>query len=104
MRESINRLSNNTAGAYHMDSLFIIVSVLILSIGGTLFFVGSLASLLTALGNRQWYWGGAILLFLPISVVYCWVHRTLTNWPRKLVTIGGVLLLFAALLFESKFG
>lgn len=76
-----------------MDTLFIVLSVLILSVGLALFFVGSLLSLITALGNRQWYWGIGMLCFLPSSIVYCWVQGDIAAWPRKLVSIGGVLFL-----------
>lgn len=76
-----------------MDTLFIVFSVLLLSVGLALLFVGSLVSLITALGNRQWYWGLGMLCFLPSSIVYCWVQGAIAAWPRKLVSIGGVLFL-----------
>ena len=79
-----------------MNTLFIVLSVLTLSVGLALLFVGSLVSLITAFGNRQWYWGIGMLCFLPLSIVYCWVQGDIAAWPRKLVSIGGALFLVGA--------
>ena len=82
-----------------MDTVFVMLVVLILSVGLTLWFVGSLVALITALGNRQWFWGIGMLCFLPSSVVYCWVQRDIAAWPRKLVSIGWAFVLAGALVF-----
>lgn len=83
-----------------MDTFFIVLGVLILSVGLALWFVGSLVALLTALGNKQWAWGIGMLCFLPSSIAYCWIQRDVTDWPRKLVSIGGAMVLSVALVFQ----
>jgi hypothetical protein len=80
-----------------METLYVVVAVLVLSVGLTLWFVGSLVAVLTALGNKQWFWGIGMLCFLPSSVVYCWGQREIATWPRKLVSIGWALVLADAL-------
>jgi hypothetical protein len=65
------------------------------SVGLTMFFVGTLAALVTALGNRQWAWAAGILLLAPLAVPYTLKNPKVASWPRSLV-LGGLLALVVA--------
>ncbi len=57
--------------------------------------VGSLVAMATALGQRQWIWGVAILLFLPISFAYVLFHWNSAAWPGKLLLQGCAILVIS---------
>jgi uncharacterized MAPEG superfamily protein len=75
-----------------MGSSVLIMAMVIGSVGATLLFVGSLISMLTAFGNKQYFMGILLALFFPASLIYCALNWKRTAYPRKLVYTGGVLL------------
>ena len=84
-----------------MDSIgFLIVTLIVTIIGCVglaLFFMGYLATLATAFGNKHWYWGVAIFLFGLLAIPYCFRHREITEWPRGLIIKGAIMILIAAM-------
>jgi len=75
-----------------MDSAVLIVAMIVGSVGATLLFVGSVISMLTAFGNKQYFMGILIALFFPASLIYCALNWERAAYPGKLVYTGGVLL------------
>lgn len=80
------------------DTTVIIGLVVLAAIGASLYFVGFLVALATALGNRRWWWAIGMVLCLPLAIVYCLCNRALAAWPLKLLTAGFAALLLAAAL------
>lgn len=80
------------------DTTLIIGLVVLVAIGASLYFVGFLVALATALGNRRWWWGISMVIFLPLAIVFCWCNRALAAWPLKLLLTGFATLLLAAVL------
>jgi predicted Kef-type K+ transport protein len=66
-------------------SILSFASIFAGAIGLTLFGIGSIVSVITALGNKHWAWGVAILLFAPVAFLYCYIHSDVTDWPRSLL-------------------
>jgi hypothetical protein len=63
-------------------------------------FFGSLAALITAIGNKQWPWAIGIGLVLPFAIPYVIANREVAAWPRSLILWGiGALLLAGVLAF-----
>ncbi len=87
-----------------MDSILIGSITIIGAIGGTMFFVGSLISALTAIGNKQYLFGFLSVIFLPTSLVYCAFNWDKASYPGKLVYSGAVLLFISGciLIFGFK--
>ena len=69
---------------YLSQQLFLAPLVLLFSVGLSLLIVGSMVAVLTALGNKDWLWGVAILFSgcvagLPYSLLhqYAWYYKSL---------------------------
>ena len=60
-----------------MDEIIFILGVLLLGAGGAMYLFGWLAGMATALGNKHYMFGVAILILHPIALIYC-----LTNWDK----------------------
>jgi len=75
-----------------MDSFVLIVAMIVGSVGATLLFVGSVISMLTAFGNKQYFMGILMALFFPASLIYCALNWERAAYPGKLVYTGGALL------------
>ena len=83
------------------------ITVIVVGIGITLFFVGSLIAVLTALGNKQYVFGIATLLFFPLSLIYCALNWSKAAYPGKMVYGGAALCLLsyiALIIFQPSFG
>lgn len=52
-----------------------------------------LAAFLTAFGNKQWFWGAAIFLMLPLALPYSFIYGATASYPRRLLLIALALLL-----------
>ena len=77
-------------------TFLLVLSIVVCVAGLTMMFVGYLAALATAFGNRQWGWSVALLVFVPLALVYCLRHGTLAVWPRQLL-LRGLLVALAGL-------
>ena len=75
-----------------MDSAVLILAMIVGSVGATLLFVGSVISMLTAFGNKQYFMGILMALFFPASLIYCALNWKRAAYPGKLVYTGGALL------------
>ena len=75
-----------------MDSAVLIVAMVLGSVGATLLFVGSVISMLTAFGNKQYFMGILMALFFPASLIYCALNWKKSAYPGKLVYTGVALL------------
>lgn len=75
-----------------MDSAVLIVAMVLGSVGATLLFVGSVISMLTAFGNKQYFMGILMALFFPASLIYCALNWEKAAYPGKLVYTGVALL------------
>ncbi len=62
-------------------------------IAATVIFWAWLAAFLCAYGNRQWVWGTAVLLLLPLALPYSLLYREQAAYPRRLLLIAFLLLL-----------
>lgn len=92
-----------------MISLWLILLLILGSIGLALLFVGMLMVLLAALGNRHYVFGGlffalfvvpmvlarsnhkigfAMILLIPITLVYCYRHQESASYAKKLLLPG----------------
>ena len=76
-----------------MNEFLLIFFVVIGSVGVTLVFVGAILSAITALGNKQYFYGICILLFIPVSLLYCARNWKIASYPGKMVYTGTLLLL-----------
>jgi len=63
------------------------------SAGIGLLFVGTLMTMLVALGNKHYVWGILSLVFFPCAFGYCAVDRENTGYAQKLLIPGLLLLL-----------
>ena len=75
-----------------MSSFILVMAMVIGSIGATMLFVGSVISMVTAFGNRQYFMGILLFLFFPASLLYCALNRDRAAYPGKLVYTGAVML------------
>lgn len=75
-----------------MESAVLVAAIVLGSVGATLLFVGSVISMLTAFGNKQYFMGILMALFFPASLIYCALNREKTAYPGKLVYTGAALL------------
>ena len=57
-------------------------------VGVTMMFIGFLVAMATALGNKHWGWGIAMLLVSPLAIFYCLSHPETAVWPRGLLLKG----------------
>jgi len=76
-----------------------IAIILLLGVGASLFFVGSLMSALVAIGNKQYVIGFATFLFIPLSVIYCALNWKVASYPGKLVYSGLSICIVSYLIF-----
>ncbi|AZN36467.1 hypothetical protein [Iodobacter ciconiae] len=68
--------------------------VIVFSIGVALCFVGLMVSLMTALGNKNWFWAAGMLLAFPLAAVFCLRRWQMAAWPGKMLLSGMGLLVF----------
>lgn len=62
-----------------------------LGISLTLLLMGGLASLVTALGHRRWWWAlGILLCHIIFAPLYCLTHRHEAAWPGSLLLKCGL--------------
>jgi hypothetical protein len=78
-----------------MDFL-VILTLLSGSVGLMLFIVGAAFSGIVAIGNQQRIYGWAIILCMPLSLVYCATHWSKAAYSGKMVFTGTFLLLITA--------
>ncbi len=82
-----------------VNVVLITVAAVAGAVGLSFLFVGVLASLLVALGNRHYFSGIFIFLFFPTALVYGFQHRQNMSYALKLLSFGFLLLaLFLGLL------
>lgn len=81
-----------------MSTATIVISLLLLSSGVSMAFVGLIVALLTAFGNRQYGFGIGMAIFAPLALVYCVLNRDKTAWGAKLLYGGVTLALLGVLL------
>jgi len=86
-----------------MDLVLIVSFGVLASIGAMLFFVGGLFSGITALGNKRYFWGLFIFLFLPLALMYCLLNWEVANYSGKLVLSGLLMLLVSCGILYSQF-
>lgn len=81
-----------------MVQFAVIVALLCGSVGLMLLVVGSIFTAIVALGNNQKIYGWVIVLFMPVSLIYC-----ATNWDKaaysgKMVFSSAILLSITAII------
>lgn len=87
-----------------MGSSVLIIAMVIGSIGATLLFVGSIISMATAFGNRQYFMGILLALFFPASLIYCALNWERAAYPGKLVYTGAALLVVGLIVLGLTVG
>lgn len=80
-----------------MVQYIVIATLLTGSIGLMLFVIGSIFTAVVALGNKQNIFGWAIIVFLPLSLVYCAIHWDKASYSGKMVYWGAGLLAITAI-------
>jgi hypothetical protein len=83
-----------------MVQYVIIAALLTGSLGLMLFVIGSIFSAVVALGNKQHLFGWSIILFLPISLIYCAMHWHIASYSGKMVYSGAALLTVTAIILK----
>lgn len=83
-----------------MMQYVVITTLLTGSIGLMLFVIGSIFSAVVALGNKQHVFGWSIILFLPISLIYCGKHWDIASYSGRMVYAGGALLALTAIILK----
>lgn len=83
-----------------MMDFLAIITLLSGSIGLMLFIVGSAFSGIVALGNKQRVYGWAIILCLPLSLIYCVQHWKIASYSGKMVFSGAALLCITACILK----
>jgi hypothetical protein len=83
-----------------MIQYVIIASLLTGSIGLMLFVIGSIFSAVVALGNKQYLFGWAVFIFLPLSLVYCAKHWDIASYSGRMVYWGAGLLALTAIILK----
>jgi len=73
-----------------------ILGVVLLGIGGTLFFVGTIISLAYAFSDGR-RWGFAVLLLPGFQYIYCFINWKKASYPGKLL-LGALVFLLPVLL------
>ncbi len=79
-----------------MADFLVIITLITGSMGLMLFVIGSIFSMVTAFGNQQRAYGFLILLFLPLSLIYCAKHWHIAAYSGRMVFSGAILLLITA--------
>lgn len=83
-----------------MIQYVVIATLLTGSIGLMLFVIGAIFSAVVALGNKQHLFGWAIILFLPVSLIYCAKHWSIAAYSGKMVYSGAALLAITAIILK----
>jgi hypothetical protein len=83
-----------------MIQYVIIASLLTGSIGLMLFVIGSIFSAVVAIGNKQYLFGWAVFIFLPLSLVYCARHWDIASYSGRMVYWGAGLLALTAIILK----
>lgn len=83
-----------------MMDFLVILTLLSGSIGLMLFIVGSVFSGIVALGNQQKLYGWAIILCMPLSLIYCATHWQKSSYSGRMVFLGAFLLAITALILK----
>ncbi|XPF95090.1 hypothetical protein ACM9HF_03505 [Colwellia sp. RE-S-Sl-9] len=83
-----------------MANFLVIITLLTGSIGLMLFVIGSVFTLIVAFGNQQKLYGFSILLFLPISLIYCAKHWDIAAYSGRMVFSGAALLTITAIILK----
>ncbi|WP_374338007.1 hypothetical protein [Leeia sp.] len=81
-----------------MSSSLLVILTLLLSIGLTLSYVGSLIAMLSAFGQRKPLAGLLMLLLPPLALFYSLQDRLKHRYALRLLTFGLLALLLTALL------
>lgn len=77
-----------------MTTLLILVTITG-AIGATLVFVGTLVAMLTAVGNRAYWFGVGIFVFFPLGILYCVRNWERAAYPGKMLIGGSILLVIS---------
>lgn len=91
------------AGELLNSALFFIFFFTPAVIAVSVIFWAWLAALLTAFGNRQWFWGIAVLVLLPLALPYSLIYRETASYPRRLL-LGALALLLLPLAYAALNG
>lgn len=81
-----------------MSSEVLVIVIILGAIGASLFFIGWLFSLLTALGNKSYTFGIAMLAVIPAHI-YCALHWSKASHAGKMLYTGTLLLLITVAVF-----
>lgn len=84
-----------------MSSEVLIIVIILGAIGASLFFIGWLFSLLTALGNKHYRYGIAMVFVLPIAHAYCSLNWSKASHAGKMLYSGTALLLVTLAIFVA---
>jgi hypothetical protein len=83
-----------------MDSSSLLVVIVGIAgiLGATMLFIGYLAAMATAFGNKHWGWGIGMIFLGPLAALpYSVVHGDVAAWPRGLQFKGLVIAVVALL-------
>lgn len=88
----------------HHDYMMML-AILVMSIGGTLVFVGNLFAIVYAFGQSVW-WGIGVLIMPLFSVVYCARNWDRAAYPGKMIFAGlaiiGLFYLFLSIMAMTE--
>ncbi len=76
-----------------MDVATVVIITILGGIGATLCFVGALFTIVTAFGNKQYVWGIASILLLPVTILYCALHWSRATYAARLLYSGCAMLI-----------
>lgn len=82
-----------------MDSL-VIFTLISGSIGIMLFLIGSIFTAIVAIGNGQKIYGWSIIVFLPVSLVYCATNWDKSAYSGKMVFSGAFFMIVTAIILK----
>lgn len=82
----------------HHETMMML-AILVVSLGGTLFVVGNAFAIVYAFGQGIW-WGMGVLLIPFFSVVYCGINWQKTAYAGKMI-YSGLAILSATYIFIS---
>ena len=83
-------------------NMYVVIALtMLVGIGITIFFVGSLITVASAFGEKKTYWGIALIICLPLSVLYCLLNRNSTSYQQKYLGAGLIMLSVAFLILLS---
>jgi FtsH-binding integral membrane protein len=91
-----------------MDEVIYILGVLLLGTGCAMYLFGWLAGMATALGNKRYLFGVAILILHPLALIYCLANWDKASYPGKLllyslpcVIVGLIVMYYSGMLFPG---